>query len=75
MLLWHNVCDVSVSLCACLSSGGHGSGAKKHVLLSSYVSPWEKAMKGDENLIATLKTSMPGPIKPKDTPNWKSFNK
>lgn len=32
-------------------------------------------MKGDENLIATLKASMPGPIKQKDNPKWKSFNK
>lgn len=32
-------------------------------------------MKGDENLIATLKASMPGPIKQKDNPKLKSFNK
>lgn len=55
--------------------GGKGSGAKKHAHLTSYVSPWEKAMKGDENLIATLKTSMPGPVQQKDSPKWKSFNK
>lgn len=68
--LWCRVVRVRSSF-----SGGQGSGAKKHVHLSSYVSPWQKAMKGDENLIATLKTSMPGPIKQKDTPKWKSFNK
>lgn len=75
MFLWPHITFViqrSVNICVCFPSGGQG---KKNALLSSYVSPWEKAMKGDQNLIATLKTSMPGPIKPTDTPNWKTFNK
>lgn len=60
----------------CISlAGGRGDDAKKHLHAKSYVSPWEKAMKGDENLIATLKTSMPGPIMQKDNPKWKSFNR
>ncbi|XP_072293081.1 myozenin-1a [Eucyclogobius newberryi] len=55
---------------------GGGSDEKKHVLyVKTYMSPWEKAMKGDENLIATLKSEMPGPIKYKDFPKYRSFNR
>lgn len=56
-------------------TGGGSNDPKKHTYVKTYVSPWEKAMKGDEILIATLKTSMPGPIKQKDIPKWKSFNR
>uniref|UniRef100_A0A8C6UGT2 Myozenin 1 n=1 Tax=Neogobius melanostomus TaxID=47308 RepID=A0A8C6UGT2_9GOBI len=49
---------------------------KKHVLvMKTYVSPWEKAMKGDENLIATLKAEMPAPALYKDLPKYKCFNR
>lgn len=55
---------------------GGGRDEKKHVLVvKTYVSPWEKAMKGDENLIATLKAEMPGPVKYKDIPKYKCFNR
>uniref|UniRef100_A0A3B3ZFY9 Myozenin 1a n=1 Tax=Periophthalmus magnuspinnatus TaxID=409849 RepID=A0A3B3ZFY9_9GOBI len=56
------------------SSGGRDE--KKHVLVvKTYVSPWEKAMKGDENLLATLKAEMPGPIKYMDLPKYRCFNR
>jgi len=55
---------------------GGGRDEKKHVLImKTYVSPWEKAMKGDEGLIATLKPEMPGPLKYKDLPKYRSFNR
>ncbi|CAL9687811.1 unnamed protein product [Knipowitschia caucasica] len=55
---------------------GGGRDEKKHVLLmKTYVSPWEKAMKGDENLIATLKPDMPGPVQFKAPPKYRSFNR
>lgn len=57
-----------------LTGGGKGD-AKKQIHVKTYMSPWEKAMKGDENLLATLKTAMPGPIQPKDLPKWKCFNR
>lgn len=42
----------------------------------TYVSPWERAMKGDEVLVATMKGAMPGPIKiHSDLPQYKSFNR
>lgn len=42
----------------------------------TYVSPWERAMKGDEILVATMKGAMPGPIKMHpDLPQYKSFNR
>lgn len=56
-------------------TGGGSDDNKKHPTVKTYVSPWEKAMKGDENLLATLKTSMPGPIKEKQFPKWKTFNR
>ncbi|CAL8380893.1 unnamed protein product [Gadus morhua 'NCC'] len=41
----------------------------------NYVSPWERAMKGNEELTATMKASMPGPIEIHlDLPSFKSFN-
>ena len=58
-----------------LSGGGSHNAAKKHTHVKTYVSPWEKAMKGDESLIATLKMSMPGPIEQKDLHKYKSFNR
>ncbi|XP_010862570.1 myozenin-1b isoform X2 [Esox lucius] len=41
----------------------------------TYVSPWERAMKGDESLTATMHGSMPGPHAPSDLPKFKSFNR
>jgi len=42
----------------------------------TYVSPWERAMKGNEELTATMKASMPGPIYAHvDMPHYKSFNR
>ncbi|KAG7228096.1 hypothetical protein INR49_005719 [Caranx melampygus] len=42
----------------------------------TYVSPWERAMKGNEELTATMRASMPGPIKAhSDLPQYKSFNR
>ncbi|XP_015238397.1 PREDICTED: myozenin-1-like [Cyprinodon variegatus] len=62
-------------------SKGDGTGARKDgkgktlVVVKTYVSPWEKAMKGDENLLATLKAEMPGPVDRKALPKYKSFNR
>uniref|UniRef100_A0A7N8XEY4 Synaptopodin 2-like a n=1 Tax=Mastacembelus armatus TaxID=205130 RepID=A0A7N8XEY4_9TELE len=68
-----------------LGKGGKGEGtsesplkdaSKKKTHVITYVSPWEKAMKGDENLIATLKTAMPGPLERKELlPKYKCFNR
>uniref|UniRef100_A0A3B4UPQ9 Myozenin 1b n=1 Tax=Seriola dumerili TaxID=41447 RepID=A0A3B4UPQ9_SERDU len=42
----------------------------------TYVSPWERAMKGNEELTATMKAAMPGPIQSHpDLPHYKSFNR
>lgn len=44
--------------------------------IRTYVSPWERAMKGDEDLVATMKSSMPGPIRiHPEPPMFKSFNR
>ncbi|KAM9365651.1 myozenin-1a [Pholidichthys leucotaenia] len=58
-----------------LKEGGKGGDAKKQIIIKTYISPWEKAMKGDEGLLATLKTGMPGPIIRKDLPKYKCFNR
>lgn len=58
-----------------LKGGGKDLASKKMLAVKTYVSPWEKAMKGDEGLVATLKTAMPGPINPKDLPKYKCFNR
>lgn len=42
----------------------------------TYVSPWERAMLNDEELKATMKPLMPGPIQiHPDLPQYKSFNR
>ncbi|XP_068424477.1 myozenin-1a [Clinocottus analis] len=58
-----------------LKGGGSNDASQKLLLLKTYKSPWEKAMKGDETLIATLKTGMPGPIDKKDAQKYKCFNR
>lgn len=60
---------------AIILTGSGSDGKNKYPHVKTYVSPWEKAMKGDKELIATLKASMPGPISKKDMPKWKSFNR
>uniref|UniRef100_A0A8C3AGC2 Myozenin 1b n=1 Tax=Cyclopterus lumpus TaxID=8103 RepID=A0A8C3AGC2_CYCLU len=42
----------------------------------TYISPWERAMKGNEELTATMKATMPGPIQMhSELPLYKSFNR
>ncbi|XP_072523757.1 myozenin-1b [Salminus brasiliensis] len=43
--------------------------------VKTYVSPWERAMKDDEELKATMKPQMPGPYVYQDLPKYKSFNR
>ncbi|XP_064177076.1 myozenin-1-like [Anguilla rostrata] len=48
---------------------------KKAEYMRTYISPWERAMKGDEELTATMKVQMPGPHVHQDPPSFKSFNR
>ncbi|XP_077093297.1 myozenin-1a [Siphateles boraxobius] len=41
----------------------------------TYISPWERAMKGNEDLLATMKAQMPGPYSYKELSKYKSFNR
>lgn len=44
--------------------------------VNTYISPWERAMKDNEELKATMKPNMPGPIQNHlELPQYKSFNK
>ncbi|XP_045924189.1 myozenin-1b [Micropterus dolomieu] len=48
----------------------------KENYVRTYVSPWEHAMKGNEDLAATMKATMPGPIQTHpELPLYKSFNR
>ncbi|XP_034407952.1 myozenin-1a [Cyclopterus lumpus] len=58
-----------------LKGGSNDASSKKLLLMKTYKSPWEKAMKGDEILIATMKTGMPGPIEKTDAQKYKCFNR
>lgn len=62
-------------LMSIIFTGSGSDGKNKYPHVKTYVSPWEKAMKGDKELIATLKASMPGPLSQHDIPKWKSFNR
>uniref|UniRef100_A0A3P9A5D6 Myozenin 1a n=1 Tax=Esox lucius TaxID=8010 RepID=A0A3P9A5D6_ESOLU len=68
------------------ASGEHGQGSngvdaaleqakKKKENISSYVSPWEKAMKGNQELTSSMKCHMPVPHAHLDLPKYKSFNR
>lgn len=49
---------------------------RREEYIRTYVSPWERAMKGDEDLVATMKSNMPGPIRTHpEPPMYKSFNR
>ncbi|XP_066535777.1 myozenin-1a isoform X2 [Hoplias malabaricus] len=48
---------------------------KRKECVKTYVSPWERAMKGNADLIATLKPNMPGPYIHQDLPQYKCFNR
>ncbi|CAL8282779.1 unnamed protein product [Merluccius merluccius] len=49
---------------------------EKETIRIEYVSPWERAMKGNKELTATMRASMPGPIQiHPDLPSFKSFNR
>ncbi|XP_051504913.1 myozenin-1-like [Myxocyprinus asiaticus] len=43
--------------------------------VKTYTSPWERAMKGNEELLATMKPQMPGPSASKELSKFKSFNR
>nr|XP_057917921.1 myozenin-1b isoform X2 [Doryrhamphus excisus] len=49
---------------------------RRREYIRTYVSPWERAMKGNEELTATMKACMPGPVRGfTDLPQYKSFNR
>lgn len=49
---------------------------RKEEYVRTYVSPWERAMKGNEELTATMRAAMPGPIRMHpELPMYKSFNR
>ncbi|XP_019719541.1 myozenin-1a isoform X1 [Hippocampus comes] len=56
------------------SDGGKDDASKK-THPKTYISPWEKAMKGDESLLATLKGFMPGPVHHIELRKYKCFNR
>jgi len=43
--------------------------------VKTYMSPWERAMKGNEDLTSTLKPHMPGPVIYQELPKYKTFNR
>lgn len=49
---------------------------RRQEYVRTYVSPWERAMKGNEELTATMKPCMPGPVQiHSEQPLYKSFNR
>lgn len=47
---------------------------RRREYVRTYVSPWERAMRGNQELTATMRTSMPGPGRVQ-FPQYKSFNR
>lgn len=68
-------CVICCSHGVFFTGGGRAGKTQKLAHMKTYIAPWEKAMKGDESLIATLKTAMPGPIQQRDVPKYKCFNR
>ncbi|XP_057198261.1 myozenin-1a isoform X2 [Triplophysa rosa] len=48
---------------------------KRAEYMKTYTSPWERAMKGNEDLLATMKPQMPGPYSYKELCKYKNFNR
>ncbi|XP_063073910.1 myozenin-1b [Engraulis encrasicolus] len=48
---------------------------RRREYVKTYVSPWERAMKDNQELRATMHAKMPGPKVHQDLPKFKSFNK
>lgn len=48
---------------------------RRREYVRTYVSPWERAMKDDEELKETMKLKMPGPQVHKELLKYKSFNR
>ncbi|XP_061763280.1 myozenin-1b isoform X2 [Nerophis ophidion] len=49
---------------------------RRREYVRTYVSPWERAMRGDEELTATMRAHMPGPVRGcADLQQYKSFNR
>ncbi|XP_023849544.2 myozenin-1-like isoform X1 [Salvelinus sp. IW2-2015] len=48
---------------------------RRQQYVRTYVSPWERAMRGDESLTATMHHCMAGPHPPHEMPKFKSFNR
>uniref|UniRef100_A0A8C1F6X6 Myozenin 1b n=1 Tax=Cyprinus carpio carpio TaxID=630221 RepID=A0A8C1F6X6_CYPCA len=48
---------------------------RRREYVRTYVSPWERAMKNDEELKETMKWKMPGPQVHKELPKYNSFNR
>ncbi|MBN3295808.1 MYOZ1 protein, partial [Amia calva] len=56
--------------------GGDKGRSKTRVeIVKTYISPWERAMKGNEELTATMRFRMPGPCSKDDLPKYKCFNR
>lgn len=49
---------------------------RRQEYVRTYVSPWERAMRGNEELTSTMRPNMPGPVHlHADLPLYKSFNR
>ncbi|KAL2102219.1 hypothetical protein ACEWY4_001387 [Coilia grayii] len=48
---------------------------RRREYVKTYISPWERAMKDNEELRATMQAKMPGPQVHQDLPKFKSFNR
>ncbi|KAG5831575.1 hypothetical protein ANANG_G00305160 [Anguilla anguilla] len=57
------------------AGAGQAAGRTKSEFMKTCVSPWERAMKGKAELVATLKPHMPGPETPHELQKYKSFNR
>ncbi|XP_033885909.2 myozenin-1-like isoform X2 [Acipenser ruthenus] len=56
-------------------SAGKGRSKQSITMVRTYISPWERAMRGNAELTATMRSSMPGPCSHKDLVKYKSFNR
>ncbi|KAI5617429.1 myozenin-1 [Silurus asotus] len=56
-------------------AAGSSKEKKSKEYIKTYVSPWERAMKGNEDLVSTMKSYMPGPCIHLELPKYKCFNR
>lgn len=69
------MCSPSFVIGEARAKAAEDKAKKRAEYMKTYTSPWERAMKGNEDLLATMKPQMPGPYSYIELCKYKNFNR